>query len=141
MLTIAQQETLATNIVARAKAGSNRDTGALIRSISFGYVGGVLTFRQLYYGQWNDNSPLEKLATALIPKDTPWKIIYTTFGGATYTKTIARSGRKLSNGIKPKKSTGTGPTRSSTTNLNNLIRLVNDNRKKAKLINDSGDQS
>lgn len=131
MLTIPEQEALAATIVDKAKASSRIDTGALRRSISFGYVNGILTFRELYYGQWNGNSELEKLATAMIPRDTPWNIQYTTFGGAVYTKTVKKSGRKLGRNP-PKRSTGKSSASQTTNNLRNLISLVNENRKRAE---------
>lgn len=136
MLSIIDQEILAEKIVQQAKSTSHVDTGALKRSISFTFIKGVLTFRELYYGQWNNNSRLEDLAEDLIPKDTPWGVQYTTFTGEEYVYTVKRSGRKLTRGTKPtrgaKSASATGKSNSSTTaRLRNLINLVNENKKRA----------
>jgi hypothetical protein len=131
VLSISDQENLAAIIVERAKSSARIDTGALRRSISFGYVNGILTFRELFYGQFGTNSELEKLATAMIPRDTPWNIQYTTFGGAVYTKTVKKSGRKLGRNP-PKRSTGKSSASQTTNNLRNLISLVNENRRRAE---------
>ena len=54
------------------------------RSIAYTYVRNEVIFRELYYGQWNDNSKLEEYANDLMPNGVKWKIIYTKLGGDTY---------------------------------------------------------
>lgn len=129
MLSINEQEELARKIVDQAKRSSKVDTGALRRSMSFGYVNGILTFRELYYGQFGENSDLEDLATKMIPRGTPWQMQYTEFGGATYTQKVKPSGRKI--GSSPKRSTGKSSVSQTTSNLRALIDLVNRNRLEA----------
>ena len=85
---------IAQKIVDISKRSAHVDTGALRRSISYTYVKEVVIFRQLYYGQFNNNSELERNASALIPRGVKWKIIYTAFGGNTIEVTPTRSGRR-----------------------------------------------
>ena len=85
-------------VVDKSKQTSKVDTGALKRSISFTYVKEVLIFRELYYGQFNDNSELEKNAIKLVPRGTAWKIIYTEFGGSTKEVGRTRAGRATQKG-------------------------------------------
>ncbi len=84
---------VAQKIVDISKATARVDTGALKRSISYTYVKGVLIFRQIYYGQFKNNSQLEKNAAKLVPRGVEWKIIYTSFGGETIEIGRTRSGR------------------------------------------------
>jgi hypothetical protein len=84
---------VAQKIVDISKATARVDTGALKRSISYTYVKKVVIFRQIYYGQFKNNSQLEKNAAKLIPRGVEWKIIYTSFGGETIEIGRTRSGR------------------------------------------------
>jgi hypothetical protein len=84
---------IAQEVVNRAKGTAHVDTGALKRSISYTYVRDVVIFRELFYGQFGDNSELEKIARKLIPNGVAWKIIYTNFGGDTYEVGKTRQGR------------------------------------------------
>jgi hypothetical protein len=84
---------VAQKVVDISKATARVDTGALKRSISYTYVKKVVIFRQIYYGQFKNNSQLEKNAAKLIPRGVEWKIIYTSFGGETIEIGRTRSGR------------------------------------------------
>lgn len=130
MLPIDDQVLLAERIVSLAKQSARIDTGSLRRSISFRFEKGILTFKQLYYGQWNGNSKLEDLANKMIPNGTPYMMEYSEFGGKIYTQTVKRSGRRL--GTPPKKSTGKSSASATTNNLRALIDLVNKNRARAE---------
>ena len=94
---------IAQKIVDMSKNTAHVDTGALKRSISYTYVKGIVTFRMIYYGQFNNNAQLEKNADRLMPSGVQWKIIYTKFGGDTYevgrTKTGRRSQRSVLDNI------------------------------------------
>lgn len=84
---------VAQKIVDISKSTARVDTGALKRSISYTYVRGVVIFRQIYYGQFKNNSQLEKNAAKLVPRGVEWKIIYTSFGGETIEIGKTRAGR------------------------------------------------
>jgi hypothetical protein len=94
MLDDADVKKIAKKVVSLSKASAHVDTGALKRSISFTYVKEIVIFRQLFYGQFYNNSELEKNAAALMPNGTNWKIIYTSFGGETVEVGRTRAGRK-----------------------------------------------
>lgn len=68
---------IAQNIVNKAKASARRDTGWLKRSISYTVTGNVYLFRQVYYGQFKDNSKLEQYARQLMPNGVKWQMVYT----------------------------------------------------------------
>lgn len=93
MLSEVEIRAIAQEVVRRAKNTAHVDTGALKRSISYTYVRQVVIFRELFYGQFGDNSELEKIARKLIPYGVEWKIIYTNFGGDTYEVGKTRQGR------------------------------------------------
>lgn len=94
MLDDAEVRAIAQTVVNKSKSSAHVDTGALKRSISFTYVKGVVIFRQLHYGKYNENSKLEKNATKLMPNGTQWKIISTSFGGGTVETSRTRTGRR-----------------------------------------------
>ena len=66
MLSEVEIRAIAQEVVRRAKGTAHVDTGALKRSISYTYVRQVVIFRELFYGQFGDNSELEKIARKLI---------------------------------------------------------------------------
>jgi len=90
---------VAQKIVDLSKQTAHVDTGALKRSISFTYVKGIVIFRQLFYGQFHNNSKLEKNAARLMPSGVEWKIIYTNFGGDTVEVSATRTGRRSQKSI------------------------------------------
>jgi len=115
---------IAKTIVDKAKKTAKVDQGSLKRSIAYTYVRNEVIFRELYYGQWNDNSQLEKYATELMPNGVKWKIIYTKLGGEEYEVGRTRQGRTTQ-----KKAVSTA-LRNSSNNIKKLIALVRANRKK-----------
>lgn len=124
MLAEIEIRAIAKTIVDKAKRTAKVDQGSLKRSIAYTYVRNEVIFRELYYGQWNDNSQLEEYATQLMPNGVKWKIIYTILGGDTYEVSKTRQGRTTQ-----KKAVATA-LRNSSKNIKNLIALVRANRKK-----------
>lgn len=66
-------ELIADQVVVKSKAEANVDTGRLRRSINQKVQRGVIVFREYYYGQYGDNSTLEKNAKELMG-NIPYKI-------------------------------------------------------------------
>ena len=120
---------IAQDIVNKSKRTAHVDTGALKRSISYTYVKEIVIFRQLFYGQFYNNSELEKNAARLMPNGTNWKIIYTSFGGQTVEVGRTRAGRKTQKSVLKTLLSG------STTNIKALIAR----RKKKKKAADNGE--
>ena len=92
-MTEEQVRAIAQSIVTKAKATARVDQGTLKRSIAFTYIKGEVIFRQIYWGQYGDNSQLEKLASQFMPFGVPYKIILTELGGATFEKGKTKQGR------------------------------------------------
>lgn len=119
MLTEYEIRAVAKDIVSEAKDTAHVDQGALKRSIAYTYIKDEVVFRELFYGQWNDNSQLEKLASKNMPYGVRWKIIYTVLGGDEYEVSRTRSGRKSQRAVKRSISN-----RVSTSNINKLITAI-----------------
>ena len=115
---------IAKNIVDKAKKTAKVDQGSLKKSIAFTYVRNEVIFRELFYGQWNDNSQLEKYANSMMPNGVKWKIIYTELGGDTYEVGKTRTGRNVQSKAVAQAS------RNSSERIRKLISLVRANRKK-----------
>lgn len=94
MLTEAEIRAIASTVVQRAKATARVDQGTLKRSIAYTYVRGVVTFRQIYYGEYGDNSKLEEIAAQLMPYGVEYKIELTDFGGSRVEISRTKSGRR-----------------------------------------------
>ena len=92
-MTAEQVRAIAQSIVTKAKATARVDQGTLKRSIAFTYIKGEVIFRQIYWGQYGDNSQLEKLASQFMPFGVPYKIILTELGGGTFEKGKTKQGR------------------------------------------------
>lgn len=67
------EEALAQRVVDLSKKTAHVDTGALKRSINYTVARGNIVFRQLFYGQYYDNSQLIQNA-ARIMKGIPYTI-------------------------------------------------------------------
>lgn len=93
MLSETEIRAVAQKVIDQSKSSARVDTGALKRSMAFTYIRGVVTFRQFVYGQFGDNSKLEKNAIRLMPYGTKWRIVYTQFGGREVDSTAVRNGR------------------------------------------------
>lgn len=124
MLSDLEIRAIAQDVVDRSKRSSRVDTGALRRSISYTLVRGVVTFRELYYGQFGSNSELEKNASRYMPVGTEWRIIYTEFGGGTYEVGRTKGGRAT------QKSTLSTIAKSSSNNIKALLTSIRKKKKK-----------
>ena len=67
------EEALAQRVVDQSKRTAHVDTGALKRSIYYTVARGNIVFRQLFYGQYNDNSQLIDNAKRIM-KGIPYTI-------------------------------------------------------------------
>ena len=94
MLSEDEIRAVASEVVRRAKATARVDQGTLRRSIAYTYVRGIVTFRQIYYGEYGDNSKLEQIAAQLMPNGVEYRIQLTEFGGATREVSRTKTGRK-----------------------------------------------
>lgn len=68
-----QEEAQAQKVVDESKRTAHVDTGALRRSIHYTVAKGGIVFRQLFYGQYNDNSQLIENAARMM-RGTPYII-------------------------------------------------------------------
>lgn len=68
-----EEEALAERVVQKSKREANVDTGRLRKSINQKIQRGIITFREYFYGQYNDNSTLEKNAKEMMGQ-VPYKI-------------------------------------------------------------------
>jgi hypothetical protein len=80
-------------IKAESKRDARYETGVLQRSIAFTIYRGVVTFRQIFYGKYSDNSKLEENCVKMMPRGVQWRIIYTDFGGKEVEVGRTRQGR------------------------------------------------
>lgn len=115
MLTEVEIRAIAQQVVNESKGTARIDTGALKRSIAFTYIRGIVTFRELIYGQYGNNSKLEKNAIRLMPNGVQWRIIYTTFGGDDVEVGRTRQGRAT------QRSTISSLLKTTTSRIRNLI--------------------
>ena len=126
MLSEVEIRTIAQSVVDKAKSTAHVEQGSLRKSIAYTYVKGLVTFRQLYYGQWNDNSQLEKYARQMMPNGVPYKVVLTILGGDTYESGKTKQGRR-SQRVAVKQAVN-----SSSSNIKKLIALVQAKRKNGK---------
>lgn len=68
-----EEEALAERVVQKSKREANVDTGRLRNSINQKIQRGIITFREYFYGQYNDNSTLEKNAKEMMGQ-VPYRI-------------------------------------------------------------------
>ena len=109
---------IAQEIVNKAKATARVDQGTLKRSIAFTYVRGLVTFRQIYYGTFGDNSQLEELARKYMPSGIAYKVVLTELGGDTYESGKTKQGRATQRVVKKAIS------RSTSKNVKRLITAI-----------------
>lgn len=117
MLTETEIRAIAQRVVTESKGTAKVDTGALKRSMAFTYIRGMVTFRQFIYGQYGENSMLEKNAIRLMPYGVQWRIIYTTFGGDEIEIGRTRQGRATQS------STIKSLAKATTSRIRNLIAI------------------
>jgi hypothetical protein len=83
VLTELEVRAIAQRVVDETKATARVRTGKLRRSISYTYVGGVVYFRQLFYGVYNDNAKLEQNAARYMPREVPYLVVNVNLSGET----------------------------------------------------------
>ena len=84
-------------VVTEAKSSANVDTGFLKRSIRGNLFRGKVTFREVFYGAYNDNSKLVDIAKRLMPKEIDWEVIFVDEEGReTPIEGKTKTGRKIS---------------------------------------------
>lgn len=105
------EEALAQRVVDMSKKTAHVDTGALKRSINYTVARGQIVFRQLFYGQYHDNSKLIQNA-ARIMKGIPYtieeldeegnvqKALYKTASGRASITPEPNAGKNASRGAK-----------------------------------------
>jgi len=93
MLSNIEISAIVQTIVDKAKATAHVDQGTLKRSIQGKMSGGKAIFRQMYYGQYGENSQLEELARKLMPNGVSYNIISEDIDGTIYEKGKTKQGR------------------------------------------------
>lgn len=105
------EEALAQRVVDMSKKTAHVDTGALKRSINYTIARGQIVFRQLFYGQYRDNSQLIQNAQRIM-KGIPYtieeldeegnvqKALYKTASGRASVTPEPRSGKNAARGAK-----------------------------------------
>jgi len=105
------ERALANKVVELSKKTAHVDTGALKRSIYSTVARGQIVFRQLFYGQYNDNSQLIQNAARYM-KGIPYtieeldeegnvqKAQYKAASGRAFTTPEPRAGKNASRGAK-----------------------------------------
>jgi hypothetical protein len=84
-------------VVSETKATANVDTGFLKRSIRGNWFRGIATFREVFYGAYNDNAKLIENAKRIMPSDIPWRVIFVDEDGReTEVEGKTRTGRTIS---------------------------------------------
>ena len=76
---------IAREIVRKSKSTAHVDTGRLKRSISFVVnLQGVVTFTEVFYGQFGENSDLKENIKSMWPNGVAYNLIYTDDDGKPY---------------------------------------------------------
>ena len=122
MLSEVEIRAIAQSVVDKAKSTAHVEQGSLKKSIAYTYVKGLVTFRQLYYGQWNENSQLEKYANQMMPNGVAYKVVLTKLGGDTYESGKTKQGRSTQ-----RKAVST-VLRNTTSNIKALISAIQSKR-------------
>ena len=82
---IEELKSIAREIVQKSKASAHVDTGRLKRSISFVVnLQGVVTFTEVFYGQFGENSDLKENIKLMWPNGVAYNLIYTDDDGKPY---------------------------------------------------------
>lgn len=88
---------LGQEVVRASRKDARVDTGLLKRSIRATLNKGVIEFREIYYGAFNENSKLIKNAQKMMPKGIEWRVIFVDENGLEKRVTTeTRTGRKIS---------------------------------------------
>ena len=118
---------IAEGIVKEARRTAKYEQGTLMRSISYTYIRGLLTFRQIFYGVYYENSQLEKLARQRVPRSISYQIVLTDFNR----RVVERS--RIKKGTASEEGSLTSLIRSGTSGIKALIA-----RNKLKKAKDNG---
>ena len=82
---IEELKSIAREIVQKSKSAAHVDTGRLKRSISFVVnLQGVVTFTEVFYGQFGENSDLDENIKSMWPNGVAYNLIYTDDDGKPY---------------------------------------------------------
>jgi Arc/MetJ-type ribon-helix-helix transcriptional regulator len=93
-----QIKTYIRDVVREARATANVDTGYLKRSIKGDLIGRnkSVEFRQIFYGAYNNNSELVRIAERIMPKNIQWKVVFLDEeGNEQEVKGKSRTGRTM----------------------------------------------
>ena len=84
-------------VVRKTRRNANIDTGFLRRSIRGNWSNNIVTFREVFYGAYNDNAQLVQNAKDIMPSDIPWQVVFVDEDGhETKIEGETRTGRKIS---------------------------------------------
>ena len=82
---IEELKSIAREIVQKSKSAAHVDTGRLKRSISYVVnLQGVITFTEVFYGQFGENSDLKENIKSMWPNGVAYNLIYTDDDGKPY---------------------------------------------------------
>ena len=82
---IEELKSIAREIVQKSKGSAHVDTGRLKRSISYVVnLQGVITFTEVFYGQFGENSDLKENIKSMWPNGVAYNLIYTDDDGKPY---------------------------------------------------------
>jgi len=94
---IAEKKEFIKKVVEETKRTAKVDTGFLKRSIRGNWFKNIATFREIFYGAYNENSKLIENAKKIMPKEIPWQVIFVDEDGKeTKVEGKTRTGRKIS---------------------------------------------
>lgn len=129
---VAEIESYIKKVVDETKSTAHVDTGFLRRSIRGNWFRGVATFREVFYGAYNDNAKLIENAKEIMPSDIPWRVIFVDEDGReTEVEGKSRTGRTISRKV-------VTSSNASTKNMKALITSIR--RKNAKKKDDTGER-
>ena len=84
-------------VVDVSKKNAKVDTGFLKRSIRGNWFRDIATFREVFYGAYNENSKLVENAKRIMPNDIPWRVIFVDEdGNEAKIEGKSKTGRKIS---------------------------------------------
>lgn len=122
---------LGQEVVRATRKTARVDTGFLKRSIRATLYRGVVVFREIFYGAFNENAQLVENAQRIMPKEIEWRVVFVDEEGRETTiEATTRTGRKIS-----RKSISSES--ASTKKIKSLISALKSNGSEK----DSGDES
>lgn len=124
-MTIQEVRAIAQQIVDESKKTARVDQGTLKRSISYSVKNDTVIFREMDYGQYNDNSELIENAKRLMPNGSKYKFEFIDVDGNISEITKTKTGRTSKRSILSKLSDSS--TKNATA-LINKIRQLNEKK-------------